>query len=304
MPSPDSAPYNGDHKLRAKEARAYYLYGWREIKNNREPMGVEQVDAPPPRSDDSRSPYRVYADALMEALIPRYVAEPLVAVDIGCGGGAYARLFKDFRGVYHGVDVLDYPKWEMVRQEAAHWPLKVEFHQLPAEQLAALPVQVTFSLSSSSLEHIDDPHAAVCGLAERSTPGSYGLHIVPAPWTLLTYGRHGWRRFSAEALKALFEEAGFECVKLYRLGGVPSTLLHFLWIACLEEGGGLQNITLSALPFILYRANSLIRFKGARTSRLTAPLYRALLRLALRLDRFFPKMASGYAILIRRKAEA
>ena len=41
MPSIDSAPYNGDDKLYAKESRAYYRYGWGEIKAGREPEGLD-----------------------------------------------------------------------------------------------------------------------------------------------------------------------------------------------------------------------------------------------------------------------
>jgi SAM-dependent methyltransferase len=243
----------------------------------------------------------VYADSLMETLIPRYAPRPVTALDIGCGGGSYARYFEGQGGVYHGVDIFAYPTWETVQKAAQDAPLRVQFHCLPAEQVGGLPIEVDFSLSSSSLEHVDEPQAVIQGLSHLTRDGAYGLHIVPAPWTLLTYGKHGWRRFSSAQLAELFKAAEFEVVDLQRLGGVPSTLFHLLWITGLEDGYALQNLTLSALPFILYRINSVLCLPNLRAKRWINPLYRALLHLSLRLDPLFPHMACGYAILVRRR---
>ena len=236
----------------------------------------------------------------MDDIIAEFVPTPATIVDIGCGPGLYAQLFKDRAGTYHGVDVVDYPQWEDARREAASWPLDVQFHATPAEQVGSLDIQADFSLSSSALEHVDDPDAVARGLAQVMRPGSYGLHIVPAPWTLMTYGKHGWRRFSAARLKSLFEDAGFTCVRMYRLGGMPSTLLHLMWITGLQDGAALQNVTLSALPFMLYRINSVIRFPGARTNRAANVVYQTLLKSMLGFDNVLPKMPSGYAIVIAR----
>jgi SAM-dependent methyltransferase len=303
MPSPDSAPYSGDVKLDGKQSRAYFLYGWQEIKTNREPAGVQQLIPASPTAGDSRSPFRVYADSLMQQITAQHVPSPAAIIDIGCGQGLYAHLFKDFPGVYHGVDVVEYPQWEAVRQQAAaeNWSLKVQFYQMPAEQLEQLDITANFSLSSSALEHVDDPQAVIAGLAKRSAPGSYGLHIVPAPWSLLSYGKHGWRRFSAERLKALFENAGFETVALYRLGGIPTTGLQYIWMMGLEEGLALQSVTLYALPSIIYRAASALRFQQVRTNRWTGAIYRVLLRASLKADRYLPWMVTGYGIVVRRK---
>jgi SAM-dependent methyltransferase len=302
MPSSDSAPFNGDDKLHAKESRAYFRYGWQEIKAGREPddLPLQQAGFAPLQKRDARSPYRVLADTLMQQVIDEFLATPATIVDIGCGPGLYAQLFKDRAGHYHGVDVVDYPQWDAARQSAQGWPLDVDFHPIPAEEVGSLNIQADFSLSSSALEHVNDPDAVARGLAQIMKPGSYGLHIVPAPWSLLTYGKHGWRRFSAKRLKTMFEEAGFECVRIVRLGGTASTLLHFLWITGLQDGAALQNATLSGLPYILYRINSLIRFPGARTNRISNAIYRPLLRWALRIDVRFRKMPSGYAIVIEK----
>lgn len=301
MPSRDSAPYNGDDKLLGKESRAYFLFAWREIRANREPAGVEQAQPDLQlKPDDSRSPYRVYADTLMTRYI-RQLADPIRVLDMGCGKGVYAGFFAGHQGEYHGVDAFKYPEWAQVATSQGE--LKIQFHHSRGEQVGELPIRANFTLSSSSLEHVDDPDAVVRGLAARSEQGAFGLHIVPAPWSLMTYGKHGWRRFSAERLKDLFEAAGFETLQIYRLGGLPSQVFHFFWISIFEEGLGVQNITLSALPFFFYRALSVFRYSGMRTNPILAPLYRVGLRLALRLDRFLPLGAVGYAIVVQRKVE-
>lgn len=301
MPSTDSAPHNGDLNLRGRAAREYYAYGWREIRAGREPGDITQATPDAIGPADARSPFRVYTDAILRDAIARHVTAPADVVDIGCGRGGHARLFKRFAGTYHGLDVHEYPEWNAVRRESADWPLAVRFHRMAGEAVGSLDLRVSFSLSSSALEHVDDPEAVVRGLAARTEPGACGVHIVPGPWSLLTYGQHGWRRFSADRLQALFEQAGFERVAVYRLGGAPSTLLHFLWITGLETGWALQSATLSRLPFVVYQVARRIRFAGARTSPLTGSLYRALLRLVLRLDPWFPRMPAGYAIVVRRR---
>jgi SAM-dependent methyltransferase len=302
MPSLDSAPFNGDHKLGGPATRAYFRYGWGELRRQQEPPGVQQWTTHDWQPGEARSPYRVYADTLMRHIIAQYAQPPAQVVDIGCGPGLYAKLFKAIAGDYHGVDIEDYPQWAatLAQAESENWPLQVHFYPLPGEELGTLPLQATFSLSSSALEHVNDPDAVIRGLAQISQPGAYGLHIVPAPWSLLSYGKHGWRRFSAQRLQELFAQAGFETVALYRIGGLPSHLLFLLWVTGLEEGLLPMHLTFGRMPHLLNRAFSLFRFSGMRTSALTNPLYSRLLRWALYLDSYLPTMAVGYAILVKR----
>lgn len=304
MPSSDSAPYNGDHKLWGKETRAYFRYGWQELRQNREPAEVQQWSEADWRAGETRSPYRVYADTVMNRMIAQEVRQPAQVVDIGCGPGLYAKLFKTITGDYHGVDIENYPQWAttLAQAEAEKWPLQVHFYPVPGEELGTLPIQANFSLSSSALEHVNDPDEVIRGLAAISESGAMGLHIVPGPWSLLSYGKHGWRRFSAARLQQLFEDAGFETVALYRLGGIPSHLLYLGWVTGFEEGLLPLHLTFALFPiYWVYRALSLFHFAGMRTSTLTNPVYSRLLKWALKLDSFLPKMAVGYAILVKRK---
>jgi SAM-dependent methyltransferase len=259
--------------------------------------------AQPQHGRDARSPFRVYSDAILRRTLEQLASQPVEVIDVGCGSGIYAQMFKDSPGVYHGVDIVSHPDWPVMENQSARSPRRVVFHESPAEMLARLGLRTDFSFSCSALEHVDHPEAVVRALATCTLPGGYGLHITPAPWSLLLYGPHGWRRFSSASLTTLFCGAGFEVLRVYRLGGVPSLMLHLTWITGIESGR-LVDFTLgSHLPSLMSRAFARVRYQRARTGRVVGLIYAALLRMAMWLDRFFPRMPVGYAILVRRRDE-
>jgi SAM-dependent methyltransferase len=293
------APHNGDEYLQAREAREYFRFAWGEIRTNREPDGIEQSDAEPVDDEDIRSPFRIYAERRLREAIAEFARSPVKVLDIGCGPGGYASLFRHVGGTYEGLDIAEHVDWpERTRRRPAG--LDVRFHCMRAEAVGDLPATYNFSISSSALEHVDDPDAAVRGLWSRTEPGSIGIHVVPAPWSVLAYGAHGWRRFSAAQLKELFESSGFETVHLYRLGGLPSLFLTTFWIAGLETGWALQSLTFSMLPYPIYQFARRLRLPFVRTGHISGSVYRFLLRAALRLDRSLQIMPLGYAIVVRR----
>lgn len=299
-PAGDGAPLNGDGPLTPAERRAYFRNGWREIREDVEWRGTVQATGIV-ASSDARSPFRVYSDTVLQQTLAELEPPPRDVVDIGCGSGSYARGFKDGEGTYHGVDVVAQAAWRAIEDEARGWRRAVTFHHMPAEALDTLPVRADFSFSCSALEHVDDPDAVARGIGGCTAPGGYGLHVTPAPWSLLLYGPHGWRRFSSSRLRAMFADAGFDVVRIQRLGGVPSLLLHFIWITGIESGRALDFATGSHLPSIVSRVLAHVRYQGARTGRVAGAVYTRLLRLAVRLDPFLPRMPVGYAVLVRRR---
>ena len=304
MAQAEVSAFNGDHPLTVAERRAYFRHGWHEILEAVEWPGTEQAQASSTLPRDHRSPFRVYSDTILLRTLASLASAPREVIDVGCGSGQYARAFKDGAGTYHGVDIVSSPDWQSVEALADQWPRAVRFHEAPAERLADLAIRADFSFSCSALKHVDDPEAVARGLAASSVPGAYGLHVTPAPWSLLLYGPHGWRRFSSARLHSLFTDAGFDVLRIYRLGGVPTLVLHFLWITGIESGRLIDFAVGSHLPWSVCRALARVRYQGARTGTIAGALYTRLLRVALRLDRYLPRLPVGYAVLVRRPADA
>jgi hypothetical protein len=133
-------------------------------------------------------------------------------------------------------------------------------------------------------------------------PGAYGVHIVPSSWSLFLYGYHGWRKYSAARLHALFDGAGFTVVEIIPLGGLPSFLTHLIWISVLETGIATKlvfdGLTCGGRPQKLRNYLSALRFPSLRDRPLFLRLYAWLTGAALRLDRWMPRPAHGYAALV------
>ena len=303
MPAADGAPLNGDEPLTPAQRRAYFRYGRRELGEDRVDGAAVQAVARPQRDDD-RSPFRVYSDSVVAATLEELAHAPAEIVDIGCGSGLYARWFQRFAAAYHGVDAAPSSEWPALIREAQSWRCRVSFHNVAAESLETLALCSDFSLSCSSLEHMADPTAAIRALAASSAPGAVGVHVVPAPWSLVLYGPHGWRRFPSARLRSLFVDAGFDVVRLYRLGGVPSLALHFFWITGLESGRALEFATGAMIPGLLAKVLARVRVKSARSAGWLRRTYSALLAAALKADPYLPWMPVGYAVVVRRRGAA
>jgi hypothetical protein len=173
--------------------------------------------------------------------------------------------------------------------------LRRHFVQMRAEDIGGLATAFSFSLTVTALEHIRNDARFAKGLFQIMLPGSYGVHIVPGPWSFFLYNYHGWRRYSGTRLVSRFEHAGFEVTELYALGGLSSFILHLIWISWLETCGVFQILSLGYLPPQVRRLGiSGMRKQGCLS------LYTWLLRFAVRMDRRYPKPAHGYALVTLR----
>lgn len=255
--------------------------------------------------ESAASPLRVYTNQCLRQYIPRYCPAEAEVVDIGCGNGQHVRLFDraGIKGTYIGIDLQAGSGWDDLRDEPGA-TMKREFVIARAEDLSLDHRRADFSLSSSALEHIENDRDAVKALFAQTVLGGYGIHIVPAAWSLFLYGYHGWRKYSSSRLRGMFEDAGFEVADLLSLGGLPSYLLHLVWISILEtgmattivfdlatRGGRREGLRNRLLRFV---------FPAFRTSLRPKKIYVFLLGLVLRLDRFLPWPAHGYVIIVRR----
>ena len=281
----------GDVALSLADQWRYVSYGLRQIVRSigqRCPVAAVRTDFD---NDDVRSkinegasPLRVYTSSLAAQVIQEHLGGTGPICDIGCGSGGHSRLFEGRAGshLYVGVDVISHSSWLSTVVPVSTLPRY--FVRMAAEDLGLATDSLAFTFSSSSLEHVPNVQRAVGELARATSPGAFGLHIVPGIWALFLYLFHGYRRFSPRSLADIFEQAGLKVERVWSLGGLPSFLLHLLWITALET---------FVVRRVLRLGLQLRRGHGLR-------LYARLLYTALRLDPFLPFAPAGYAVLVRK----
>ncbi len=285
---------NGDHPLSMADRFRYLAHGLREIAQSVgrwRPVKYLRVDVRSPETSakvaEGASPFRVYTCAVAERVAADYVRYDGPICDLGCGAGSHARFFSRCarRNMYLGVDVAVESHWSA--SAAGAGGLRRRFVQMSALELGVVPESLAFTFSSSLLEHVARVEVAIREMAWAMRPGAYGLHSVPSEWSLFLYLFHGYRRFSAGSLRQLFEGSGIEVVQLWALGGLPSFLLHLVWITC---------------PLLVGKFVPSVpeRMRAGRAVR----VYSVMLGTALWLDRWFPFLPVGYAILIRRPEQS
>lgn len=233
---------------------------------------------------EGASPFRVYTCGLAQQVLPLYLREAGPICDIGCGGGDHARFFErcGARDLYVGIDVVFARNWSS--QLAAGTPLRRRFVQMSAVELGFATESLAFTFSSSLFEHVPSVQHAIRDMARSMRTGAYGIHVVPSVWSLFLYMFHGYRRFSPHTLRELFRQASLEVTQIWSLGGLPSFVLHWIWITCPFL------LTARFLPSAHYRIRTGLGLK----------VYSRLLVAALWLDRWFPFLPVGYAVLIRK----
>ncbi|MGE3149573.1 MAG: class I SAM-dependent methyltransferase [Pseudorhodoplanes sp.] len=219
---------NGDGPLAPRE-RLTYLWrnAWRNLratswgKTHRfVPRGITAADV------NQRSPSRLLTDCFIMSMLPRLF--PVNAIDmleIGCGSGSMMRRLAalGYSGTYVGVDIGS-------RFEENHGTsFRARFVQSDAH-LYAPPQPINFLFSFSALEHIANDEALIARLSPFVRRGGAQMHVVPAAAGLWIYLWHGYRQYTAADLEARFGEDA----RIYRIGGVGSLLVHFLFITLPE----------------------------------------------------------------------
>lgn len=279
----------GDVPLSLAKQGRYLAHGFCEIVQSvgqRIPVDPASLDLVrediQAKMSEGASPLRVYTYAVATQVLADVLVVPGPVCDLGCGSGGQRRLFEiaGRDSFYVGVDISRHAAWTS-QMSSAH---SCQFVQMAAEDLGLASDSLAFTFSSSALEHVPDIHRTSRELARTMRPGAQGLHIVPGVWSLMLYLFHGYRRFSAGGLVDLFQRAGLQVEHVWSLGGIPSFLLHALWIT------GVETILVQRVLHLK------IQLRKGRPLR----FYRWLLAWALRLDPFLPFAPAGYAVLVRK----
>lgn len=302
---------NGDGPVDQGMRRQYLAFARGQIGENRKataslPPRLTRKEAERARCGDS--PLRIYSDAILARALMRLPKRPVAVLDVGCGRGHYADFLRQHgvTGSYLGIDVEARPDW--TRYAGADHGLEAEFRQGAIEIIDLPEERFDFVFSSSALEHIEDDARAIQRMFAATRPGGVGLHLVPAPASIFLYGYHGWRRYAAPSLRALFETAGFQVEAVQALGGLPSFVVHALIIGTLESGMTpmiIHDWIRKGGPYDKWRTRAATSwFPQFRQSDRGLGLYSRMFRLAHALDRRLPKPTSGYAVTVRRAPAA
>lgn len=152
-------------------------------------------------------------------------APPARVLDAGCGAGSVARGLAA-RG--YTVSGMDGSAAFIAHAEAQPGP-PVAYQ---VGDLTALPYHdASFEavVSSEVLEHVEDDAKAVAELARVLVPGGWAIATVPADpalWDPSDVWAGHVRRYAGPDLRARFEEAGFEVLRLTRWGWPLVRLYH------------------------------------------------------------------------------
>ncbi len=217
------------------------------------------------------SPGRILARAFVLTNLPGHLRGREVAVlDIGCGSGGASRWFEaaGLHGSYLGIDsetrFSNTPGAALVRDFQC-----TDAHDFEPECL----FDVVFS--NSALEHIPDDVDLWRRLRGHLSDGGVQLHIVPSRGALLAYLWHGFRQYGPRDIVARVDP---DNARVFRLGGIGSLGLHFLFIT---------------VPEAVFRFS--LRRRLPR-------VYGRLLSVAFAIDRLVPFGSLMYAVIETRPA--
>ncbi len=222
------------------------------------------------RTSGLASPSRALTESFLFRQLPELLPVGEIRVlDIGCGAGGLVRLLAEmgYRGSYVGIDIQD------AFDHSEDSSFKKQFFVVDAHQYQP-DEKFDLVVSISALEHIPDDNHLISGLADLLTARGLQLHFVPSQWALPVYLWHGYRQYTAASLEQRF---GVDRVALFRLGGIASFFLHFLFITSWE---------------LLLRVNLRKHFPR---------LYTRLLDTSLVFDRYLPVLSTFYAVVSRAK---
>jgi SAM-dependent methyltransferase len=269
----ESTELNGDVRLSARDRVRYLLQNAvRNINSSGGPRGERFT----PSWEQCRSyfvgqsPGRLVTELLIETELPKLLPPQSIEVlEVGCGSGSMAtRLAKlGYDGRYTGIDIQD----RFQRDIPAGFPFIKDFSAIDAH--AVVPTKsLNLLMSVSALEHIADDRALISKFPSWMGPSGIEFHIVPSGPSLVVYLLHGFRQYTPKKLSDRF---GTDRVRLIRIGGAASFLLH----ACV--------ITLPENVF------------GYSLRKAFPAAYRSLMRFALRVDQLLPYFPTAYAVIRR-----
>lgn len=208
------------------------------------------------------SPNRIYSDRFLYEKLKEIISKKEITIlDIGCGSGYVRKIFSDlgYEVFYTGIDIEKHPKFD----EFNKYTLHSEFVKSKIEDFQT-DKKFDLIFSIFALEHIKDDKLAVSKFLS-----DVQIHIVPSSWSFFLYLQHGYRRYNPSKLKRLFNDKN---LKIYRLGGFFSFIIHFVLIT---------------IPKRIFKTTKIIELK----------IYPKIIKIVNILDRILPLFPSAYLLI-------
>jgi len=136
-------------------------------------------------------------------------------LDIGCGNKPYELLFKNFVSDYIGCDIV---------QSSENLVDSI----CPANELSFNDSSFDTIFSTQVLEHVADSKGMIRESFRVLKGGGYAIFTIPFSWELHEEP-YDFFRFSKYGIKALFEEQGYEIIKIKSNGGKWAAAFQ-LWL--------------------------------------------------------------------------
>jgi SAM-dependent methyltransferase len=134
-------------------------------------------------------------------------------LEVGCGTKAKTLLIGEFVDEHIGIDIPDTPHIQ------SNIDIFGTAYRLPIKRCSYDCV-----LSTSVLEHLEEPRLALFECFRVLKPGGYALYTVPLYWHLHEEPRDFFR-YTKYGLAYLFKEAGFEIVEISPMSGFWTTFV-------------------------------------------------------------------------------
>lgn len=159
-----------------------------------------------------------YTVSILKRVLPQYCKG--LAVDVGAGGGKYAKLIAKYALRYVGFDNLSSPK-QFTGSVPDHISFIADVLRIPVKSNAADTV-----ICSQVIEHVPEPDRLVSELARICAPGG---HVFLATGWMAPYHKEplDYFRFSKDAFRYLFENNGIEIIELIPNGGLCTFLVWY-----------------------------------------------------------------------------
>ena len=151
-------------------------------------------------------------------------------LDLGCGLGCMGRLKPDSAIEVYGLDIDEGAVAEAAQYENAQvWDLEAQRLPFDGEYFDAV-------LAKDILEHIQAPWVLVTEIYRTLRPGGIVIASVAMAKPKIVWNDYTHiRGFTGNALRALFEDCGFDVLHIHKMGGIPlAGRLHLIkWIPTL-----------------------------------------------------------------------